>query len=297
MLGRSWAPGAAGQGGLLLELWDEAATGVGGAPFARGEESIEREGPAGERLAFAPGGHVRFSGPDFDIRLDREAQHAIGWIRDVELLSSWHRARPLQTLLMTWLGDLDRTVIHAAMVARDGAGVLLCGPAHSGKSTTTAICAAAGLDVLGDETVALETRGEEIHGHTVHAAVKLRREGLERHPALAGRTETCGPPWQDEAVAFLGEAFPGQVVTSARVAALGFPFLADVPETTFGSFRRSAGLRILTGSMLSVEPGNVASSFDQAGDAIARVPAYRIGIGTETGADSGRNRRPSERVG
>jgi hypothetical protein len=267
---------------LVLELWDEEATGVGGSPFPRGEESAERPGPEGERLAFAPSGHVRFSGPDFDIRLDREAGHAIGWVRDVKALSSWHRARPLQTLLMAWVAGRGRTVVHAAMVAREGAGVLLCGPAHSGKSTTTGICAAAGLDVLGDETVALEPRGDALIGHSVHAAVKLRHDGLERHPALVAHAEELHSPFQDESVIFLAEAFPQQVVDAARVAALGFPVLSEAAETTFAPFRRSTALRVLTGSMLSVEPGNVASSFDQVSEAIALVPAYRIEIGTET---------------
>lgn len=284
---RSFAPGeptVAGPG-LRLDLWDERATGIPGTDRPRGPEAIERHGPDGERLAFSDDArHVRFSGPDFDLRLDRDAQHVVGWVRDAALLNSWHRARPLQTLLMTWLADQGMTVVHAAMVARDGRGVIFSGPAHSGKSTITAICAAAGLDVLGDETIALEERDGELVGHTVHAAVKLRAAGLDRHPALAGRLESCGPPWTDEAVAFMCDVTPGQVVASARVAALAFPVLHAEPQTAFAPLRRGVALRVLTGALLSVEPGNVTSSFDVLSAAVARVPVMRMHVGADTAA-------------
>jgi hypothetical protein len=287
VLARSFAPGVREGGprfdGLRLDIWDEQATGVPSGPRPRGDETIERELAAGERLAYgAEGRHVRFSGPDFDIRLDRDAQHAIGWVSSVARLSSWHQARPLQTLLLTWLADRGLTVVHAAMVARDGRGILLAAPSHSGKSTVTAICAAAGFDVLGDEAIALEVRGGRTYGHTVHAAVKLRAAGLERHPLLAGRTVSCGAPWLDETVCFLGEVFPQQVVPTARIAALGFPALADGPHSTFAPLRRGAGLRILTGCILSVEPGNVLASFEAVGAALAHLPAYRVSLGQDT---------------
>jgi hypothetical protein len=283
VLARSLARGCGGPV-LRLHLWDEAATEVPSGPRLCPKESGERHGPAGERLAFAVGSrHLRFSGPDFDIRLDRDRGHAVGWVRDAAALSSWHRARPLQAMLMPWLSDLGRTVVHAAMVARGDAGILLAGPSHSGKSTTAAICAAAGFQVLGDETIALQLGEHGVTGNTIHAAVKLRRDGLERHPALVGRTESCGPPWQDESVAFLGDLFPDQVVPSAQLVALGFPTLVDDPQTTFAPLRRGVALRVLTGCVLSVEPGNVTDSFEAIGQTVARVPAFRISIGRDTG--------------
>ena len=77
-------------------------------------------------------------------------EQAVGWVRSHQRLMPWHRTRPLQTLFIPWLGDRRRIVVHAAMVALRGRGIVLAGPPRSGKSTTIAACAAAGMQVLGD---------------------------------------------------------------------------------------------------------------------------------------------------
>jgi hypothetical protein len=283
MLQRSLAPSAADGPGLTLELWDEVATGVGRGVFAGPGSDFYRDGPAGETLGLSPDGrYVRYAGADFEILLDRAAQHGVGWIRSEKLLSSWHRARPLQALLMSWMAARRVSAVHATMVARDGTGILLAGPAHAGKSTVTAACGAGGFDLLGDEAIALEVRDGRVIGHCVHAAVKLRSDGLERHPSLQGRTHHCGPPWQDELVAFLGEAFPGQVVASAEVAAVGLAELGEAQETLYSPLPPALAMRALTGCLLSVEPGNLGSAFDTVAEVIERVPAYRVSIGTAT---------------
>jgi hypothetical protein len=283
ILARSLVPGVADGPGLTLDLWDEEATAIAPVGVPSQRDGLVRPGPAGEQLGIWSGGrYVRYAGPDFEIRLDRASQRAVGWLRSERLLSSWHRARPLQTLFISWLGTRGMTAVHAAMVARGGTGVLLAGPPLSGKSTSIAACGGGGSDLLGDETIALQNQDGKVFGHCVHAALKLRREGLTRHPALAGRTHDCGPPWQDDAVAFLGEAFPGQVVASARVGAIGFPTVVDAKPTTFSPIGAGEAMRKLTGCMLSVEPGNVGSGFARIADLVHRLPCYSISVGTET---------------
>ena len=192
----------------------------------------------------------------------------------------WHRTRPLQTLFVPWLGDRRRIVVHAAMVALRGRGIVLAGPPRSGKSTTIAACAAAGMQVLGDETIAIEIRDNRVWGHCLHGAVKLRAQGLHRHPVPQGETEMLGAPWQEEAVvAFLDSAFPGQVVASAEIVALGFPHLVSEPATNASAMPPGQALRSLTGSVLSVEPGRVGSMFDAAADIALRVATYSVAIG------------------
>ncbi len=283
ILERSLAPGVADGPGLRLELWDEEATGVALEATLGIDHDLDRGGAGGEQLGFsADGRYVRFAAPTFEIRMDRAQRHAVGWLRSEKLLSSWHRARPLQTLFFPWIATRGATVVHAAMVARAGSGIILAGPALSGKSTSTAACAVAGFQLLGDEAIVLELDEGRVIGHCVHAAVKLRREGIGRHPALEPWTHTCGPPWQDEAVAFLGEAFPDQVAASAEVVALGFPQLVEEPATTFTPLRPGQALRVLTGCLLSVEPGNVPAAFAALADVVDLVPAYRISIGSDT---------------
>jgi hypothetical protein len=280
---RSLADGAASQGGLTLELWDEASTGIPLPALPEPIDLIRRGGPAGEWLEMSPDGHfLRFWGPDFEIRMNRSTQHAVGWVRSEASLSSWHRARPLQTLFIPWIADRNAAVVHAAMVAKNRAGVLLAGPSHSGKSTLIAACGSKGFDVMGDDTIALETSNGSVLGHCLHAAVKLRRAGLHRHPDLEGKVQDSQAPWQDEKVGFLKELFPGHVVATAELVAIGFPALGDSPSTTFAPLSSGHALRRLTGCMLSVEPGRVVPVFDTISEVINRVPAFEIAVGTET---------------
>jgi hypothetical protein len=273
-----------GDGGILeLDLWDEGATGVGLERRPSRPWDHERWGPAGERLGIAPDGrYVRFSGPDFEIRLDRIRQRAVGWVRSASLLSSWHRARPLQTLFAAWIGARGATVVHAALVSRPGAGILLPGPGLSGKSTVTAACGDRGFGLLGDDTAVLELLDQTVRGHCVHAAIKLRRAGLNRHPGLAGLAHDCGAPWEDEAVVFVKEAFPEQVVASVPLAALAFPTLSADAETTFAPIPRAEALRALMGCVLSVEPGKVGEAFAAVADTVDHIPAYRLSVGSAT---------------
>jgi hypothetical protein len=267
---------------LRLDLWEEDATGVGDPSGGRLNLGAERHGPAGERFALTPDGRrVRFHGPHFDIRLEREARRATGWVRGAEHLSSWHRARPLQTLFMPWLNDLGMTVVHAAMVARGGEGVLLAGASFAGKSTSAAACARAGFGVLGDDAIALERTGDGFAGHCLHSAIKLREDALARAPDLAARAEAAGGVWEGEAVLFLRDAFPESVVASAGLRALAFPRLAPTPESRLAPLGRGRALATLTGAALSVEPGRVAENFALLSEVAETVPAYALELGTD----------------
>lgn len=269
---------------LRLDLWDEGATGVP-APVRADDDPYPDRGESGERFMLAPGGaHGRLSSPDFEIHLDRDATHVVGWIRATDTLAYWHRARPLRTLLTPWLADRGCIVLHAAMVARPGAGIVLAAPSLSGKSTCAAACGAAGFDVLGDDTVALEQRGDELVGHAVHAAVKLRRDGLERHGELSARVAAAGMPWADDAVAYVDELFPGRLVPTARVAAIAFPRLGPSPQTTFERLGGAAALRALVGCILRVDPRDLSRGFDAAPAMLDRVAVYRVTVGQDASA-------------
>ena len=280
-LQRALVPADTDGPGLRLELWDEQESGRGPESLPEARDALIRYGSHGEFLGLAPDEQlVRFAGPTFDIRLDRAANEAVGWMQSAAHLNWWHQARPLQTLFISWLAGQGRPVVHAAMVARDGVGALLSGPSHSGKSTITAACGAGGLDVCGDETIALEVTDDAIRGHTVHATVKLRRPGLDRHPGLP--VEDVAAELREEVVAFLGEAFPDQVIGTATIGALCFPKLVDVPETTWAPLPAGQALRELMSETLSAEPDLVASTFHVLSELAERVPAYRVWVGTDT---------------
>lgn len=66
---------------------------------------------------------------------------------------------PFRTTL-NWLArGTDSTVVHAAAVTVDGAGVLIAGPSGSGKSTAALTLARARYGILGDDSIVLSESG------------------------------------------------------------------------------------------------------------------------------------------
>jgi hypothetical protein len=110
--------------------------------------ATRHHGSASLRLAFADGPTV-----DFD---------ASGGTVQVRVAPGQTVAETASYLLGPVLGILLRLrgvlCLHASAVAIDGEGVAFVGPPGSGKSTLAAAFAAAGRDVLSDDTVALRPR-------------------------------------------------------------------------------------------------------------------------------------------
>jgi hypothetical protein len=78
------------------------------------------------------------------------------------------------------------TPMHAGCIAREGAGVLLCGDSHSGKSTLAYACARAGWTFVSDDASPLLRR--EAEARTVLGGphgIRLRPDARELFPELA----------------------------------------------------------------------------------------------------------------
>ncbi len=71
--------------------------------------------------------------------------------------------------------------VHAACVARNGAGVLIMGESGAGKSTLVAACLAGGWDVIAEDSTFLLPRGNRARG--VPTFVHLMHDALALFPA------------------------------------------------------------------------------------------------------------------
>jgi hypothetical protein len=66
----------------------------------------------------------------------------------------------LEALTLATVNDSNRYPLHAAGLVRHGTVLLLAGPSGSGKSTLVYAAMSAGLDVLADDSVYVQTRPE-----------------------------------------------------------------------------------------------------------------------------------------
>ncbi len=95
----------------------------------------------------------------------------------------------LEAMALELIVSLYMTPFHAACVARDGRGVLLCGDSGAGKSSLSYACARRGWSFLSDDaSYLLRRRAEErlIFGHPHR--VRLRPDAPRFFPELASYT-------------------------------------------------------------------------------------------------------------
>lgn len=265
---------------LRIDLWDAAVT---GSPVPEGPplNGWRQDIAGGPLIRSADRRWLAHHHPDIDLWVDMAQGRLVGGVRTRRESIGWHPARPLQTIFIYWLAGLRRAVLHAAMVVVDGRGALVAGPSGHGKSTTAAASVAAGVGVVGDDTVALEETGGGWIGHCMHATLKTRTGAARLAPELAGVARPLAGRWAGESVIYLNEVRPESIVRSAPLSAILLPRLSDRAETEVEPIRAGAALAVLTGTALSLQPGEVAAGFEQVSALAEDLPAFRLRIGRD----------------
>lgn len=106
---------------------------------------------------------------------------------------SWLRWFFVESLAYTLLAQRHVVPVHAACVARDGVGILLCGSSSAGKSTLAYACARAGWTYVTDDCVFLlaDSPGGAAIGRCLH--IRFRPDAPEIFPELAGSLARARP--------------------------------------------------------------------------------------------------------
>ena len=100
---------------------------------------------------------VHWVSPGGFFAMDRQARLAYGKLKTP--LNAYHCARPLHVLMQLDAYSRGVWLTHGALVARGGAGIVLAGPAGSGKTTLALACWRSGWDFLAEDQFGLGLRG------------------------------------------------------------------------------------------------------------------------------------------
>jgi hypothetical protein len=105
----------------------------------------------------------------------------------------WLRWFFLESMAYMLLTQRYVVSLHAACVARDGAGILICGKSASGKSTLSFACARAGFTYVSDDCTWLLAASEDRVAIGKPYQVRFRADAARHFPELAGYLASARP--------------------------------------------------------------------------------------------------------
>lgn len=269
----------AGQGEFEIFAWDEAESGVRLPPPPWPEPSaydVQRVLPAGGEGFRIPGGD---DGVSFAM-MNVETRQAVWWTKDARALPTHHCAAPFMLIFQWWVGLTGLRLLHAGCVGTEAGAVLLVGKGGSGKSTTSLLCALAGMDYLSDDYCLVQA-GANPEAFCLYNSGKLHRDHLKRFPELAARAVDPGPDIYQKPVIFMEDAFPGRVKASHSLRAVLAPQVTGGSQTRAVAIGSAEALRSLAPSTLLQMPHTDAGALADMGRLVKALPCYRLELGTD----------------
>lgn len=174
--------------------------------------------------------------------------------------------------------------LHAAAIARDGRGLLLCGRSGSGKSTAALALARSGWAFLGDDTSYLDRDGDAIAVRARWSDVHLTPSSLE----VLLRPEERGAahrPAGSEKFFLPVREFPGiEPAATCRARWLVFPRIVDRDASRLVPVGPAEALpELLAQSLVPGRPESVRPHFDILVGLCDGIEAYRLEAGRDLG--------------
>ena len=105
----------------------------------------------------------------------------------------WMRWFYLEAMAYLLLTQRYVVSVHAACVAYDGAGILICGKSGSGKSTLSFACARAGFTYVSDDSTWFLTGSEDRVAIGKPHQLRFRHDVARHFPELAGYIASAHP--------------------------------------------------------------------------------------------------------
>ncbi len=268
---------------LCVDIWDQAATGV-----ARPDVSRVHHAAAPVSIDASPDGRVvSFEREATRLSFDRAERRIVGCVAGADQLSQLDRGRPFRDPLLLWHQDRGVETVHAALVARDGHGILFGGAGGAGKTSTALACLQSGFTYLSDDYVGLETVGpQQFIGHSLFCSAHLEPHQAAKFPSLRAHAQAPNVPQDDKSLLILSEVFPDRLGCQAQVRVLALPSIhKETRHTTYRVASKAEALLSLAPSSLLMQPASAQRQrgFEKLVAMVESVPVYRLDLGNDLG--------------
>jgi len=262
---------------LTIRAWDAAATGIS-SPLP---SPLADPGLNGTVEVVDDGRVVIHQRRISTIWIDRQAGEIHACFASAERLPLFDRGKPFHFALAVWHRDIGVPLVHAAVIARAGRGLLVPGMGGSGKSTVAITCALAGFSYVGDDTVALDASDPSaIRAHGVYCSTTLEPAHMARFPSLAPHA-VAGEPSDDKHLVILNGLLPNPILQSTPLSAIVLPRIVSSRESHLGPASRANALRRLAPSTLLFFPGWGAGQLEFLSRVVNALPCFELEMGQD----------------
>lgn len=273
---------------LTISVFDSASTGVEPPPPAW--EPIEAEPGTNPiaRLQSERACILAAAGTGAITAADPSGGEAVFHLPDAARVTGIERAAPLREALALLMAPRRRCMTHAGAVGRDGLGVLLVGRGGSGKSTLALSCALAGMEIVADDYVLLETGPAVAHAMqstakvTEHTAALLAL-GPDAIDPGAFEPTLEGPP---KALIGIDDLAPRTLRKRLGIAAVVAPRVAGRRTPSLERISAAHGLRALAPSTVFQSGSGGPATFAALGELVREVPSYQLALSTDVAANA-----------
>ena len=202
--------------------------------------------------------------------LDRAARRIQARIRTENGVAAWHRAKPLQVPLSIFFADRGVDFVHGGLISLRGTGVLVAGMGGSGKSTLTLASLIEGLDLLGDDCVAV--CGHQ--GYSIYGSASVERDHLQRFPQFAPDANLG-----EKTVLPLAELFPERMASMTTIRAIVLPRVTHGEHVTITPATGKEALLALAPSSILKRAVPAAAALARMTRLVRELPAFRLEMG------------------
>lgn len=210
-------------------------------------------------------------------RLDATGTRAEFTCGPAESLPGHELAAPFRLILQLWLRRRGVQMLHAAAVGLPGRGaVLLAARSGGGKSNTTMACLESGLQLLGEDYVAVDNCNPP-RVWSLYAAAKLLSCDLSRFPHLSAVPR---PDADGKALFQLGH-LPGRWTESLPLRAILFLHISGRPESRIVPAAPGEAVKAMLTSLLMVLPAARRPLFEFTARLAKQVPVHRLELGRQ----------------
>jgi hypothetical protein len=210
--------------------------------------------------------------------VDLDAGYGYAWVTRVTAADhAWFRWFYLDGMTGCALAQRHSVPMHAACIARRGAGVLLFGPSGMGKSTLSYACARAGWTFISDDCTSLSqnSNGREVIGRPHQA--RFREDAPRLFPEINGYSMRARPTGK-LSIEVPMDALKA-ISTATRCEIETLIFLERGASTGLSPLCHEEALERMLANSGSYGPATFARH-ERALRRLLEAPAYRLGYAT-----------------